>query len=41
MENYYNIQLYNLSKVTWEESQLLYHSLALLGSEFQRIGNFT
>ena len=27
------MQLYNLGKVTWEASQLLYHSLALLGRE--------
>lgn len=27
------IELYNLGKVPWEESQLLYHSLALMGRE--------
>ena len=27
------MELYNLGKVPWEESQLLYHSLALLGRE--------
>jgi lipoate-protein ligase A len=27
------VKLYNLGKVSWEESQLVYHSLALLGRE--------
>jgi lipoate-protein ligase A len=27
------VKLYNLGKVSWEESQLIYHSLALLGRE--------
>ena len=27
------MDLYNLGKIPWEESQLIYHSLALLGRE--------
>ncbi|CAB1078351.1 hypothetical protein JY97_04490 [Alkalispirochaeta odontotermitis] len=27
------MELFNLGKVTWEESQLMYHALALLGRE--------